>query len=151
MSNLSVSRVVDFPRRNTERAAPEIELEDVADERLWKARLGVPGIYVVYPAMHEIVYIRVTSFFDYRRGRMVIRVYPYSRWKDGDHIVTVSLPEQGERKPFLPSCVLWGKCDYDRLPKEHNEMLSGWADIILDGVDYYDEMHPRRSRPTRAN
>lgn len=154
MSDLSVSKIAP---PHTELAAvlartPEVAsvvLEDIADDRIWRARIGVPGIYAVHSNKNETAYVLVTSFFDCRRGRMAIRVFPISLWEDGTCVSRVAVPQLGEHLPFLPSCVLWGKCDYDRLPNEHHETLSKWADIILDGIDEYDDTHPRHTRKTR--
>lgn len=153
MSDLSVSPVATARTESPATLAGTTEaasivLEDIADDRIWRARIGVPGIYTVHTNKNETVYFFVTSFFDCRRGHMAIRVFPISLWENGVCVSRVAVPKLGEHLPFLPSCVLWGRCDYDRLPNEHHEMLCRWADVVLDGIDEYDDKHPRRLRNT---
>ena len=150
MSTSNVSNVVNLPRAEMARTASEM-LEDVADKRVWLARHGVPGVYVVYPDDNMSLYFLVTSFFDLRRGRMVIRVFPVSCWQAGACLESFPLPEKGVRTPFLPPCVLWGSCDFDRLPESFRGSVLTFIDDVLDGIDYYDEMHPRRPRSQRSN
>lgn len=151
----ALARTPNSDKIYVSRATPEPEvasvvLEDIADDRIWRARIGVPGVYVAHSGESESVYFLVTSFFDCRRGRMAIRVFPLSLWENGACTSRVAFPEVGERLPFLPSCVLWAKCDFGRLPDGHRELLVQWAKIILDGIDYYDETHPRRPSKTHS-
>jgi hypothetical protein len=146
--DVSANRARD-PSRNTEGRESNIAmLEGRADEQIWRARNGVPRTYVVYPYEEESVYFRVTSFqllYGPNTGALIIHVFPLSYWVKGECREEVAPPQKGERAPYLPSRVLrGGDFDYSRLPDEQREFLSRWADLILDGVEYYDQMHPRR-------
>ena len=127
-----------------------VVLEDVADPRLWRARLGIPGIYVVDPHENDSVFIEVQSRFRHDLGRRVIRVFPISNWVDGERVRRAREVQKGEWPQFLPSCVLFGKLDFDRLPEEHYDYLADWAELVLDGVDRYNRLNPPRECQSHA-
>jgi hypothetical protein len=123
-----------------------VVLEDIADDRLWRARLGIPGIYVVDRESNDSVFFEVQSYFRRDSGRRIIKVLPVSNWVDGECALRAREIQKGEWPQFLPSCVLFGKLDFDRLPGEHYDYLADWADLVLDAVERYNRLNPPRER-----
>lgn len=136
--------IEDTPRSRRENTP--VVLEDVADNRLWRARLSIPGIYVVDAEKNDSVFFEVRVHLRRHDGRRITKVIPVSRWVDGNCVGRAKEVEKGEWPQFLPSCVLFGKLDFDRLPDAHYNYLEGWANLILDAVDRWDELNPRRER-----
>ena len=131
-----------------------VVLEDCADNRLWRARLGVPGVYRVDPAPNETVFFLVQNRFNISTGRRFTQVFFLSHWIDGKCDTEVDPPARGERRPFLTSSVLFGKFDPDRLPKhltnDDREDLVYDGECIAAGAKRYDEANPRRPQRPRA-
>ena len=114
------------------------EVEGRADPRLWLARHGVPRVYRV-DTEDETLFFEVWSRYIIEQGRSDIRVFPVSYWKDGVREDFVAPRQKGERQAHLPSCVLFGKFDLERIREDLGEDLSFWAEICLDGVKRYDD------------
>lgn len=123
--------------------------EEVADTRLWRARDGTPGMYVVDRDEKDSVFFEIQCYYRRADNRRIIKVIPVSNWVDGKCMSRAREVQKGEWPPFLPSCVLFGKLDYNRLPEKHFDELADWADIVLDAVDRYDRLNPRRQSNNR--
>lgn len=139
---------VNAGRKETTASRTPVVLEDVADSRLFRARLGIPGIYVVDREANDSVFFEVQSYFRRDLGRRIIKVLPVSNWVDGECVRRARDIQKGEWPQFLPSCVLFAKLDYQRLPEAHYDYLADWADLVLDGVDRYNKLNPPRDRRT---
>lgn len=118
------------------------EVESRADSRLWLARQGVPRAYRV-DTENETFFFEVWSRAVLEQGRTDIRVFPISYWEDGVRKDFVAPRQKGEHQAHLPSCILFGKFDLNRIPEALREDLGFWAEICLDGVECYDQQHPR--------
>ena len=125
------------------------EVESRADPRLWLARHGVPGVYLLKPKV-EIFYFELWSRYILEQGRREIRVFPVSYWRDGVREDFVVPRQKGERQAHLPSCILFGKFDLERIRDDLRDDLSFWAEICLDGVKRYDEVR-KQSRNRRSH
>lgn len=123
-----------------------VVLEEVADTRLFRARLGIPGIYVVDRNENDSVFFEVQAYFRRDIGRRIIRVIPISNWVSGECALRARELRKGEWPQFLPSCVLFGKLDFDRLPEEHYDYLADWGNLVLDAVERYNRLNPQRDR-----
>ncbi len=148
MPNSAVSEVA-APRVCQRDANPPMSTEDVlrevesrADPRLWLARHGVPRVYRV-DTEDETFYFEVWSRYILEQGRSDIRVFPVSYWRDGVRQDFIAPRQKGERQAHLPSCILFGKFDPERVPEGLREDLEFWAEICLDGVKRYDEERKR--------
>lgn len=122
-----------------------VTFEEFADNRIWRARQGIQGVYVVYPSESEALYFALMAFFNYNRpNRAILRVFPISLWRDGECITHFDVPRT-RKTPYLPSCVLYGKCDTERLPDDLRD-ATDFVDAVVHGIQHYDETHPRRER-----
>ena len=123
-----------------------------SDPRLHRARRGIGGTYRAYTEDGEKIIFRVWSF-ENDEGRTVIFIFPVSYWKDNKREWYVER-RNGERQPHLPGSVLFGKCNYDRLPNVEigNAHIADWADLILDCVGHHNakEQERRQSRQAEA-
>ena len=148
----NVKRARGTSRENRSRDRVPVAIEDRADDRLWLARSGRPGIYRVDPASNETVFflvqVRVNTEPGDRQGERYTQVFFLSDWIGGECDESVDPPARGERRPFLSFSILLGKFDPNRLPphlsNEEREDLIYDAERICAGVRRYDEMHPRR-------
>ena len=143
VSEVSVPRVCQPDHglpTNTEEVLSEVESR--ADPRLWLARHGVPCVYRV-DTEDETFFFEVWSRYIFEQGRRDIRVFPISYWKDGVREDYIAPRHKGERQAHLPSCILFGKFDLERIPEDLREDLGFWAEICLDGVKRYDEERKR--------
>jgi len=147
-ADVSVNHVRDSSRHAPTVHRPPTVLEEVADSRLWRARLGIPGIYVADRDERDSVYFEVRVHFRRDVGRRIIKVIPVSNWVNGACVRRGHEVQKGEWPQFLPACVLFGELDYERLPEEHYDYLADWADLVLDGVDRYNKLNPPRARRT---
>ncbi len=125
------------------------EVESRADPRIWLARHGVPGVYRV-DTEDETFFFEVWSRYILEQGRRDIRVFPVAYWKDNIREDYVAPRQKGERHAHLPSCILFGKFDLERIPEDLRHDLSFWAEICLDGVKRYDEER-KQSRHRRSH
>lgn len=123
------------------------EAERGASQNIWHARLGVPGVYRL-DVKNETFFFEVWCRHILGENRNLIRIFPVSYWKDGERIDHVPPRQKGERQAFLPSCVLYGKFDPERVPEEYREDLNSWADICLDGISAFDKLSRQRRRRT---
>lgn len=137
---------VEVANRTEVGARTPVVLEEVADSRLWRARLGIPGVYVVDRDERDSVYFEVRVHFRRDIGRRIIKVIPVSNWVSGECVLRARETQKGEWPQYLPACVLFGELDFDRLPNDHFDYLADWADLVLDGVERYNKLYPRRER-----
>ena len=156
MPNFAVVSEVAVPRVYPRDPDPQMdvkgvlrEVESRADPRLWLARHGVPSVYRV-DTEDETFFFEVWSRYIFEQGRRDIRVFPISYWKDGVREDYVAPRQKGERQAHLPSCILFGKFDLERIREDLREDLGFWAEICLDGVKRYDEER-KRARSRRNN
>ncbi len=125
------------------------EVESRADPRIWLARHGVPGVYRI-DTEDETFFFEVWSRYILEQGRRDIRVFPVAYWKDNIREDYVAPRKKGERQAHLPSCILFGKFDLERIPEDLRDDISFWAEICLDGVKRYDEER-KQSRHRRSH
>lgn len=118
-------------------------IEDAASTQLWRARLGVPGIYRVDPTENETFFFSIWSCLNVERARIVIKVIPISLWEDGDCIEYIPPLANQEHSMFLPASVMYGRCNYESLPEKDYNELELWCQLAEEGFMRHDKLRRR--------
>lgn len=138
---------IDVLRKEVEKVLPEQSNGFRADSRLWRARKGEFASYKVFLGPGEKVIFNVWSYVDRETERRCIRVFPVSYYKDDVQVMRVQRAEKG-KQPFLSGGILFNRFDVARIPQKYRAELEQWAELIIEGVQQYDQKI-REERTTR--
>jgi hypothetical protein len=128
-----------------------------ADPRLYRARFGIEGTYRGYTedGCGKMIF-RAWSFTHRETRRPVSFIFPISFWERDDENApwekSWSVERRpGERQPHLPGSVLFGKCNFDRLPNVMvgDTHIDDWCRLALDVMSNYNARQQQRRAARR--